>query len=104
MRKETQKIAEAWWLGSEAKAVRTKTDGVTIWLHDNAIIWRSNKGYHLTLAGWPTVTTRERLNGALSAMGAPHAGFSQKNHKQYFTDLKGETREIEDDEIIFIGK
>ena len=36
----------------------------------------------VTLAGWGTPTTRERLNGLLEMLGSP-VGFYQKNHEQY---------------------
>lgn len=104
MRQETQKIAEAWWLGHSANAARTTTDGTTVYLHGNAIAWRGDGGYYFTLAGWATVTTRERLNGILNVMGAPQAGFSQRKGLQYFTDLKGEEREIDSDDVVFIGR
>lgn len=40
----------------------TSTDGVTLYLHGNAIAeWRKGKLY-VSTAGWNTVTTRQRLN------------------------------------------
>ena len=109
MTQETRKIAQAWWLGDTAHAARTTTDGEAVFLHGNKIAWRGRdpvsgqRGYCFTLAGWPTPTTRERLNGILNIMGASKAGFFQKDHKQFFTNLLGETVEISDDEIVFIG-
>lgn len=104
MRKETEKIAASWWQGKRAKAARTWTDGESIFLHGNKIAWRDKAGFHLTLSGWPTVTTRERLNGILNVMGAYKAGFYQSGGNQYFTNLLGESREISASEVITIRK
>lgn len=103
MRKETAKIASAWWLGQKARAARTTTDGTAIYLHGHKIVWRDEKGFNFCMCGWGTVTTRERLNGTLRVMGADKAGFFQKDGKQYFSDLRGEVREIQEDEIVTIG-
>lgn len=84
MRKETYKIAQAFYRGVPAKAARTRTDGQTVWLHDNRIAWRTD--HHevcFTLAGWATVTTRERINGLLEVFGYPSWGISQRNYAQY---------------------
>tara|TARA_R100000951_G_scaffold11052_1_gene9217 strand:- start:233 stop:598 length:366 start_codon:yes stop_codon:yes gene_type:complete len=86
MRKETYKIAHAFLTGRPAKAARTHTDGQTVWLHNNRIAWR-NKDHDVcfTLAGWPTVTTRERLNGLLNVFGQSRWGVTQRKHEQYLT-------------------
>lgn len=108
MRKETYKIAEAWWFKRNAGGARTMTDGKSVYLHGNRIAWREEgkngytRSYNFTLAGWPTVTTRERLNGILNIMGGAKAGFHQEKGVQYFTDLTGKKRAIEDDEIVTI--
>ena len=63
-----------------------------LYLHGNVIarqiindrkpgLWSSK--LHITLAGWPTVTTRERLNGLLTEMGK-REGIWQRNHEQYY--------------------
>ena len=82
MRKETQKIAQAFARGQAAKAARTETDGRTVWLHGNRIAQREDDGsVWVTLAGWGTVTTRERLNGICRELGVSH-GFVQRDHSQ----------------------
>jgi len=82
MRKETKKIAQAFARGQAAKAARTETDGRTVWLHGNRIAQREDDGtVWVTLAGWGTVTTRERLNGICDELGAPF-GFCQRDHSQ----------------------
>ena len=44
---------------------------------------RTKGNLQITLAGWPTVTTRERLNGLLTEMGK-REGIWQRNHEQYY--------------------
>jgi len=84
MRLETQKIARAFYNGRAASAARTTTDGNTVWLHGNKIAWRTEAGdIGFTLAGWPTVTTRERINGILETFGYGYWSVGQRNHDQY---------------------
>ena len=99
MRKETYKVAHAFLTGRPAKAARTHTDGQTVWLHNNRIAWRNTEraktvwwGLKIppndvcfTLAGWPTVTTRERINGLLNVFGQSRWGVTQRKHEQYLT-------------------
>ena len=84
MRLETQKIARAFYNGRAASAARTTTDGNTVWLHGNKIAWRTEAGdIGFTLAGWPTVTTRERINGILETFGYGYWGVAQRKGDQY---------------------
>jgi len=70
MRKETKAIAMAFINGKPARKARTSTDGHTIYLHGNRIAWRTADGsIYATLAGWNSVTTRERLNGLCELIG-----------------------------------
>jgi len=46
-------------------------------------LMRTKGNLQITLAGWPTVTTRERLNGLLTEMGK-REGIWQRNHEQYY--------------------
>ena len=73
MRKVTETVVHAFFDGEYRKVRNTATDGQTLWLHGNAIAWHGERGNHtgifLTLAGWNTPTTRERLNGVLAVMG-----------------------------------
>lgn len=47
---------------------------LSVYLHDNLIARYVNTDNTLCIstAGWPTMTTRERLNGVLHAFGLPH--------------------------------
>jgi len=80
MRKVTQEIVEAWARGDSLTSGNTSTDGQSIWLHGNAIAWKTFDAdvIALTLAGYPTVTTRERLNGVLNFYGIGYR-FAQRN-------------------------
>ena len=98
MRKETQKIMSAFLKGENASAQRTNTDGRSVWLHGNLIAERGTTKTWFTLAGWPTVTTRDRVNGLLQLSGSDYRVF-QKNGTQFLTNGK-DVREIGDSEWI----
>ena len=101
MRRETSKIMNAFYRGLPAKAARTHTDGQTVWLHNNRIAWRNTEGnICFTLAGWPTTTTRERINGLLSTFGWGRWGVSQRNHEQWLVHHAEKVTEIGDNEVI----
>jgi hypothetical protein len=64
MRKITRDIAAAF--NAQKSMTRsgngaTSTDGAAIFLHGNKIVERREDGIYVTLAGWNTTTTRERL-------------------------------------------
>jgi hypothetical protein len=65
MRKITLKIARSLYQGKPCKISNTYTDGEKVFLHDNLIAFKRENGLSISLAGWPTVTTRERINGLL---------------------------------------
>jgi hypothetical protein len=70
MRKVSIDIALAFISGKSKTVGNTYTDGKTIWLHGNAIARRNDKGgIEISSAGWPTVTTKERLNTLLHYLG-----------------------------------
>ena len=83
MRKVTREVMTAFLNGEHKTVGNTMTNGTTVWLHGNAIAWRENGGIVATLAGWPTVTTRERLNGLCNLLGYPQR-FWQDKGVQYF--------------------
>ena len=64
-RQVTQAIADAWRDGVARKQGNTETDGQSVWLHGNKIVTRirGTNEVWFSLAGWPTRTTRERING-----------------------------------------
>ena len=101
MRQETQKIMSAFLRGQKASAARTNTDGHNVWLHGNKIAQRSEGDFvDFSLAGWPTVTTRDRVNGLLELSGSDYRVL-QKNGTQFLTN--GETvRELGDSEWVSV--
>ena len=90
MRKITAEIVDAFMRGDSIRIGNTRTDGDTIYLHDNAIAQRNGRDVRITLAGWGTVTTRERLNGLLDVI-APHLGAVQRNHEQFIQNTQDNT-------------
>jgi hypothetical protein len=101
MRKETHNIATAFSRGLSARGARTETDGTHVWLHGNLIAWRKPGGtICFTLAGWPTVTTRERLNGLLVILGyGAEFGVYQRKGRQWLCRVGMDDIEIGDDEV-----
>ena len=83
MRKVTQQIANAFAQGTSKAVGNTWTDGKTVYLHTNKIVERTNDGIFMSLAGWNTVTTRERLNGIAQVLGLD-VSFNQKDFEPYF--------------------
>lgn len=83
-KKITTKAAKAFDVGKAfhtdrehgATAVKVGSDGVTMTLHGSPILWRKPDGsVWFTLAGWNTVTTRERLKPHVrvsNVKGVPH--------------------------------
>jgi len=87
MRKVTQEIANAFRQGRKLTKGNTSTDGNSIWLHGNKIVRRNEGGeVEISFAGWPTVTTRERLNAF--APVRQHKG-EQLLFGEIVTDLTG---------------
>ena len=100
MRQETHKIMSAFLRGEKASAQRTHTDGHSVWLHGNLIAERGTTKTWFTLAGWPTVTTRDRINGLLELRGSDSRVF-QKNGIQFLANGK-DVREIDEDEWVSV--
>lgn len=83
MTQEARNIAHAFVDGKSRSCRRTHTDGDNVYLFGNRIAYRDEHGMvWLSLAGWPTVTTRDRLNAILGAFGADWR-FYQAKFVQY---------------------
>lgn len=91
MRKITQHMAQAFLDGRACRQGNTETTAAQeLRLHGSTIAWVCNGTLYLTLARYPTPTTRERLNGVLHAAAdkygwchrTPLAVF-QRRGKQY---------------------
>jgi len=82
MRKITKQIAEALANGKNKTIGNTATIDGKVYLHGNKIAeWKEN-GLYMSLAGWNTTTTRERLNGIAEHLGL-NVSFNQKNYNPY---------------------
>lgn len=62
MRQVTRKITAAFFNSETLKIGNTRTDGRSIWLHNNKIVDDRPDGLYITNAGWKSNTTKERLN------------------------------------------
>ena len=85
-------------IGNTAVTVDTVADGLPIvrmYLHGNLIAERCNGVTRGTLAGWPTPTTRDRLNGLALALTG-HYVICQSAHRQIVTEPGEPSREVTD--------
>jgi len=84
MRQESLEVCRAFIAGRVRSMKRTRTDGTTLYLHGNRIAWWNPDGsVSMTLAGWGTPTTRDRLNTLCWLMFATRP-FHQKKHQQHY--------------------
>lgn len=92
MRKVTEKAVRAFIEGRNFTKSNTTVHGffglfsTEFLLFGNmiALYERKKNKLYVTTAGYPTVTTKERLNGILDAFGLPRV--YQKNFEWYFMD------------------
>lgn len=95
MRKITEEAARAFANAQDWKLANTQVfsngGAAFMELHGNKIAERGRRFMTLTLAGWPTRTTRERLNGLLDYYGFKFR-FYQHQHTQFFggVDITGQ--------------
>jgi hypothetical protein len=86
MRAESTTIARAFLARKPKRAKRTATDGESLTLHGNTIAWWNPDGsISMTLCGWGTVTTRDRLN-TLCQLLIDRRPFHQVKHVQHFDE------------------
>ena len=105
MRQETQKIMSAFLRGQKASAARTNTDGRSVWLHGNKIAQRSEGDFvDFSLAGWPTVTTRERINGMLNVFGYSDFSIGQKHTMQWLFHNGKKIRSVGEYEVMSLAE
>lgn len=106
-RKASSAIVKAFMAKKKAKAGKNShTDGQALYLHGNKIAHHGEDGsVHATLAGWPTVTTRERLNSLSNAVGGQK--FYQKKGKHYYGDKEIDSKEtvkLKEDQLNELSK
>ena len=102
MRKTTENVCNAFFAKRATTqgntAVTLEGDSVRMYLHGNLIAHYNRETLLITLAGWPTPTTRERLNGLLE-IGGYFTRVFQRDNKQWLGELRSR-REITDTEVI----
>lgn len=82
MRQVTKKTREAFMNRYPARSGNTHTDGNALFLHGNKIAEWRGKELWITLAGWPSPITRERLHGL------PGVSLGQRKHRQYLNNAE----------------
>jgi len=93
VRKITHDICEALQSGTPCTRSNTYTDGVKVFLHNNLIAFKRDNGISISLAGWPTPTTRERINGLLKYFYEnDHIRIYQKQGDQYISTKRGDAQ------------
>ena len=101
-RKVTHESVKAFLNGKAKKIKSTHTDGKALYLHGHKIAWVCEepnpktglKDIAFSMCGWGTVTTRERLNGLLDALGYPQVGISQRKGEQWLVYKADKVQEI----------
>lgn len=83
MRKITNQIVSAFIAGKSKSSGNSSTDGNAMFLHGNKIAEKRDGKLWVTLAGWNTPTTRERVNGLLREAGLT-GSFNQKDFAPCF--------------------
>lgn len=85
MRKLEREVIGAFLERRSRKVGNTSTDGHVLYLHGNPIARRILTGFQVSLAGWPTATTRSRIN-ALSRMAGTTTYVYQRDHVTWIAD------------------
>ncbi len=96
-RKVEKEVHRAFWLGKSRKIRNYETDGEALYLHGNKIAWWTNEGIMITLAGWPSVTTRSRLSHIPGNFGV-----YQTKHQQICQVGDSPPFKLGDSETVFI--
>lgn len=74
MKKVTEQTVTAFMNGKKRSVGNTQSTGDALYLHGNIIAKRVDGKVFATNAGWPTPTTRERLNGLPDVWFTQHKG------------------------------
>ena len=90
MRKITRQTMSHFLDDEPFKLANTRTSDGKVWLHGNLIIKRTDFGYKLTMAGWATPTTVERLNGFLELLGSSYAFSSARGGRIFNRETRSE--------------
>ena len=86
MRQETRKVCSAFVRRKPARAARTHTNGTALYLFGKRIAWwEDDSSLRVTMCGWGTPTTRDRLNGVMDLLFDTRP-FHQKKGEQYYNN------------------
>lgn len=88
----SSRIAQAFKEGRPLTVKSTRTNGTTVWLHNNPIAWRRDGTIEFSLCGWNTVTTRDRLNHIFAAFNLP-LRVCQIKHEPYVYNWQTQEKE-----------
>lgn len=103
MRKESRIVIESFLAGKPRKIKNTESTGQELRLFGNTIAWHvGEKHVGITMAGWGSVTTRDRLN-TLFRLAKISAGIFQRDHEQYIS-CDGETKPLGTRDVYYFAK
>jgi hypothetical protein len=99
-RKISRDAARALRAGQRFHRSNTSVDDAAMYVHNSCVAARMPHGVQFSLAGWPTILTRERINAVFDALMIP-AHLYQTKGKQ-MVSVSGEEYEINDEEVYLI--
>jgi hypothetical protein len=83
MRVITQKAIDAFRSGDSFKSGNTEVNKFGYFLHGNKIAYKDENALYISLCGWNTNTTRERLNGLQGVKINTRQGQAYLNGKEW---------------------
>jgi len=93
MRKETLKVCSAFIERRPARAARSHTDGIGLYLHGHCIAWwdhdatyRGKRVLHINFCGYGSPTTKDRINGIFRLLNMRCPFFTHK-YQLYFGSI-----------------
>ena len=100
MRKISKSIANAFNKGERRSISNTVTDNDEVLLHGNRIMWKNDSGdLCLSMCGWDTPTTRERLNALLEVLGSDWRIVQRSGMQFAVTSVGAIERHIDPNEV-----
>lgn len=103
MRTITKEIATAFLAGEAKSLGNTATNGREVFLFNNIIARKMEDGTsRVSLAGWNTPTTRERVNGILRLSGSSKGVSTKKGQARLSDSATGLTVDISSNDWITV--
>lgn len=78
MSKQNREVIRAFLRGQAARSANTFTEGSTLYLYKSPIVRRHTFGYKVSLCGYPTPTTRDRLNTFFQEAGLDYKVYQRQ--------------------------